>query len=331
MSSFELLFRKNIIISFRYYKLFFTAILLSILLFTRIEVMTLIINPFKKMKTLSIKLMMTALLAFTISANAQIKNAKTEVVTIYGNCGMCENTIETAGNFKKLAKVDWDKNTKLATITYDSEKTSKNEILKRIALAGYDNENFLAPDDIYGNLHGCCQYDRAAKVTTIKEELKSEHSTHGQSKKKAVNNLSALQVIYNNYFELKDALVNSNSELATTKASTLASSIEKVKMSQLQKDVHTVWMKVVDKIKANAKNIASNKDLAKQRSEFSSLSNNIYSLMKVSNLDTAVYYQFCPMANDGKGANWLSKESQVKNPYYGSKMLSCGKTVETIK
>jgi hypothetical protein len=37
------------------------------------------------------------------------------------------------------------------------------------------------------------------------------------------------------------------------------------------------------------------------------------------------------MYNDGKGANWLSKESAIKNPYYGSQMLSCGKTVETIK
>ena len=50
----------------------------------------------------------------------------------------------------------------------------------------------------------------------------------------------------------------------------------------------------------------------------------------VSKNETPVYYQFCPMANDGKGANWLSKENAVKNPYYGSMMLSCGKTVETI-
>jgi hypothetical protein len=37
------------------------------------------------------------------------------------------------------------------------------------------------------------------------------------------------------------------------------------------------------------------------------------------------------MFNDGKGANWLSKENAIKNPYYGSSMLSCGKTTETIK
>jgi hypothetical protein len=53
--------------------------------------------------------------------------------------------------------------------------------------------------------------------------------------------------------------------------------------------------------------------------------------MQVSKQETPTYYQFCPMAKDGKGANWLSKENAVKNPYYGTMMLSCGKVIETIK
>lgn len=283
------------------------------------------------MKTLSIKLMMTALMAFSFSVNAQIQNAKTEVVTVYGNCGMCENNIETAGNLKKLAKVDWDKDSKLATITYDTQKTNKDEILKRIALAGYDSDTFLAPDDVYNDLHGCCQYDRTAKVASNKTESSSEHSKHGESMKMADAKATALQVVYDNYFALKDALVSSNSGLVSTTASALSTSIDKVEMNKLENDVHMVWMKVVEKIKADSKSISTSKDLVKQRKEFISLSSNIYSLMKVSKLDNAVYYQFCPMANDGKGANWLSRESAIKNPYYGSAMMSCGKTVETIK
>ena len=57
----------------------------------------------------------------------------------------------------------------------------------------------------------------------------------------------------------------------------------------------------------------------------------MYALIKVSKISEPVYYNNCPMFNDGKGANWLSKESAVKNPYYGSQMMTCGKTVETIK
>ena len=283
------------------------------------------------MKTVSIKLMMTALLAITVNANAQIRNAKTELITVYGNCGMCENTIESAGNLKKIAKVDWDKDSKIATITYDSAKTDKNEILKRIALAGYDSDSFLAPDDVYNNLHGCCQYDRTAKIATTSTESKPDHSTHVQTKDMTAVKQTELQMVYANYFALKDALVSSNSALTTTKASALSASIKKVEMDKLDMDVHMVWMKVVENIKADSKSISVTNDLEKQRKIFANLSNEIYSLMKVSKFDNAVYYQYCPMANGGKGANWLSKENEVRNPYYGSAMMTCGKTVETIK
>ncbi|HFG0566975.1 TPA: heavy-metal-associated domain-containing protein, partial [Flavobacterium psychrophilum] len=73
------------------------------------------------MKSISkILVAITILLSFT-SCNAQIKNAKTETVKIYGNCDMCEKTIEKAGNLKKIAKVDWNVDTKMATLTYDSK------------------------------------------------------------------------------------------------------------------------------------------------------------------------------------------------------------------
>jgi hypothetical protein len=43
-----------------------------------------------------------------------------------------------------------------------------------------------------------------------------------------------------------------------------------------------------------------------------------------------VYYQFCPMMNDGNGAYWLSETRDIRNPYYGESMLTCGETVETL-
>ena len=85
----------------------------------------------------------TMLLSFTV-CNAQIKNAKTETVKIYGNCGMCQKTIEKAGSLKNVAKVNWDIDTNMATLTYDAKKTNQDEILKRIALSGYDSDKFLA-------------------------------------------------------------------------------------------------------------------------------------------------------------------------------------------
>ena len=106
------------------------------------------------------------LLSFT-ACKAQIKNQKTEMVKIFGNCGMCKKTIEKAGNVKKIAQIDWNKDTKMATISYDEAKTNPTEILKRIATSGYDNEEFYAPNEVYANLPECCQYER--KTKTIKK------------------------------------------------------------------------------------------------------------------------------------------------------------------
>ena len=282
----------------------------------------------------------TVLLSFT-SCNAQIKNAKTETVKVYGNCDMCEKTIEKAGNLKKIAKVDWNVDTKMATITYDSKVTNQDAILKRIALSGYDSDKFLAPDNAYSKLPGCCQYDRIAKVPVKIDAISgadiSEHSemtnhtNHTETPKVEIQEVNQLKAVFVNYFAVKDALVKTDGNTASAKATALLSAINAVKMETLKTDEHTIWMKVLKNIKEDAEHIADTKDAKHQRDHFDTLSKNIYDLIKVSKQETPTYYQFCPMANNGKGANWLSKENVVKNPYYGSMMLSCGKVTETIK
>ncbi|MEM8521966.1 DUF3347 domain-containing protein [Flavobacterium sp. PL12] len=142
---------------------------------------------------------------------------------------------------------------------------------------------------------------------------------------------SKLNAVFENYFLLKDELVKTDGVTASAKAKQLSSSLSAVKMDELSKDVHKVWMKVMKNVMADAKGIAATKDVKAQRVLFVSLSKKMYDLVKVAKFQTPVYYQYCPMVNNGKGANWLSKENAVKNPYYGSKMMTCGEVVETIK
>ncbi len=277
----------------------------------------------------------TVLLSFA-ACNAQIKNPKTENVKIFGNCGMCESTIEKAGNKKKLAKVDWNKDTKMATLTYDSMKTNQDEILKRIALSGYDNEKFLAPNDVYAKLPECCQYDRKSKTIANAEapktKVKENHSTHNPSAMtETKQEVPQLKAVCENYFALKDALVKTDGNASSTKAKELLTAINAVKMNKLTTEEHIVWMKVMKELAFDAQHIADTKDVAHQRDHFITLSKNMYELIKVSKTDTPTYLLHCPMANDGQGADWLSQENIVKNPYYGSQMLNCGKVVETIK
>lgn len=274
----------------------------------------------------------TMLLTFSFS-NAQIKNVKTETVKIYGNCGMCKTTIEKAANVKNAVKVDWNKDTKMATLSYDAKKTNQDEILKRVALAGYDSDKFLAPNDVYAELHGCCQYDRSplasAESTSATKEGTTTHKMEDKMSMSKQNN--QLNTVFETYFSVKEALVQTDGVLASKKSAALLLAVNAVKMDQLEMDVHMVWMKVLEDLKRDAKSIAETKEITAQRDHFMTLSKSIYALIKVSKNETAVYYQFCPMANDGKGANWLSKDNTIKNPYYGAQMLSCGKTIETIK
>ena len=276
------------------------------------------------------KIFLATVLVFTLTNSvAQIKNAKTETVKIYGNCDMCKNTIEKAGNKKKASKVDWNKDSKVATLTFNSKTTNEDEILKRIALAGYDNEKFLAPNDAYAKLPECCKYERK-KIATVKtaHQPKNETAIKDTIKKETI---SPLLEVYSAYFALKDALIMSDGVAASNKAKELFKAIDKVSMNKLAADQHTVWMKYMDKLSYDAEHIKGVTETEHQRENFNSLSKNIFEVMKMIKPSFPIYYDHCPMYNDGKGGNWISKESVIKNPFYGSQMMSCGKTVETIK
>lgn len=288
--------------------------------------------------------MVSLVLLTNITIHAQIKNAKTATVKVFGNTPAAKAVIEGEGKSGKSAQVEWDRETNMATITYDASKTNADEILKRIALAGFDNEKFLAPDDVYAQLPKADQYARTLKPKAESQPMKvisqdgqrsmpaADHSAHqaaaetdaGKGKDTQLTNL------LNQYFALKDALVKTDGSAAANKAALLQEAIKAVNMNKLAPAEHTVWMKVMDNLTTDAAAITKSKDVTKQRVAFASLSLKLYELAKVSSFGSPVYYQHCPMFNDGKGANWLSKEKAVKNPFYGSQMITCGSTVETL-
>ncbi|HLG33600.1 MAG TPA: cation transporter [Bacteroidia bacterium] len=114
------------------------------------------------MKKLSIIILISLLGYFRGTAFAQ--ETKTDTIHVYGNCGMCKSTIE--GSLKKKDGVlskNWNKETKILTVTYNPEKITAQKIGEKVAAAGYDNEYVTATDEAYNNLHSCCQYERPKK------------------------------------------------------------------------------------------------------------------------------------------------------------------------
>jgi hypothetical protein len=280
------------------------------------------------MKT-KIKLLFTGLIT-ALGVSSMTAQSTSQNFKVLGNCGMCEKTIEKAALKNGAKTASWDEETKVLAVNFDAKKTSADKILKGVAYAGYDNEKYLAPEDAYNNLHSCCKYERAKpkqSATAAQTQTKSASETKTQE----VQTKNELEQSYSKYFELKDALVNSDNKASVEKAKELVSDLEAVNMGAMGEKEHNAFVKYLSGLKSDANNIAGTKDLGKQRNHFSSLSDKTFELMKVAKPSYTVYLENCPMFNDGKGANWISKESAIKNPYYGSQMLTCGKVKNTLK
>jgi Cu(I)/Ag(I) efflux system membrane fusion protein len=141
-----------------------------------------------------------------------------------------------------------------------------------------------------------------------------------------------LNDVYDHYIILKNALVESNPEKAGQESDKLKEALSKTDMKLLSGDAHTKWMDLLESLNNAISTISKSVEIEKQRAAFSDLSDQLYSTIKTFGLiEKTVYYQFCPMAKDGKGANWLSEINDIRNPYYGESMLTCGETKETLK
>lgn len=281
----------------------------------------------EQMKILN-NIITACLLATGMYTYAQNNTMTAQTVKISGNCGMCKKTIEKAGN-SAAAKVDWNEDNQTAEVSFDANKTSLDAVLKNIALAGYDNEKYLAPASTYADLHGCCQYDRTLQAPTV-ETVNTPIDNEDITTASAVAEAGHFQAIYNQYFLVKDALVASNQKNVITEAAKLSAIIATVKSADLTTAEQQAWKTQANSIKQYSKSLQEAKDLAKQRMVFAPLSEAIYHLSKESKPALTVYYQKCPMFDNGKGATWLSLHKEVKNPYYGAQMLTCGSTVQTI-
>lgn len=112
------------------------------------------------MKTVKILIIALLAIVFTSNTNAQtpVIKSKTETIKVSGNCDMCKARIEKAAKMDGVTKAEWSKKDKTLTATFDSAKTNMEEIGKKVAAAGHDNEKAKAAETVYNKLPGCCQY-----------------------------------------------------------------------------------------------------------------------------------------------------------------------------
>lgn len=134
------------------------------------------------------------------------------------------------------------------------------------------------------------------------------------------------------YYALKDALVADNGKVAAENGKAMKIALRKIDTKDWTAKERNAYEDVAKKLDTDAEHIGDNATkIDHQREHFISLSNNLIAVTKALKINTEpTYLLFCPMANGGKGATWLSKEGKVKNPYYGKQMLTCGSVKETL-
>lgn len=144
------------------------------------------------------------------------------------------------------------------------------------------------------------------------------HKNNAVARDTTQGNLSQLLA---HYYGIKDALAVDNAADASAHAKEFIKAANGI-------DYKIISEGNINALLKDAGTIADSKDIKKQREVFANLSANMITVAKTVSLSPVpVYEQYCPM----KKASWLSSEKEIKNPYYGKTMLTCGEVVETIQ
>ena len=137
----------------------------------------------------------------------------------------------------------------------------------------------------------------------------------------------SLDPILVGYFEVKNALVKDDARLASEQALKLEVMLTNFESSKLETEVQKIFVQKKGKMLQHLRALANSNEIESQRTQLADLSEALWELIKnAEHVRITVYHDYFPM----KKASWLSEEAAIKNPYYGKKMLSCGKVQKKI-
>jgi len=143
---------------------------------------------------------------------------------------------------------------------------------------------------------------------------------------------AALQPLYDGYFKLENALVVDDQDLAKKSTENIKTILSKIDMALFTGESHAIWMQHSSTLSNILQHAGDMGGIAELRKTFQSISNTMIILTKSFDpLPEAIYVQHCPMADQNKGADWLSKIKEIRNPYFGQAMLTCGEITSVIE
>ncbi|WP_237274849.1 DUF3347 domain-containing protein [Tenacibaculum ovolyticum] len=160
------------------------------------------------------------------------------------------------------------------------------------------------------------------------------HSEMNHNKMDKSNNMmdensqnSGVQKVLADYMILKDALVETDKNKAAKAGDKLNNTLSKFDISGFTVEQQKELKDIITDAKEHAEHIGRS-EIDHQREHFKTLSKDIMDMVAITGTKNTLYQQFCPMYDGGSA--WLSLNKEIKNPYYGSKMLKCGKVQKEI-
>jgi len=158
---------------------------------------------------------------------------------------------------------------------------------------------------------------KSTKDSTAQDHSKMENMENNTGTSPVLKD-DKLNAVYQHYIHLTTALTNSDMAEAKIAANAIEAGAKDLESGS--------------SIASAAFKISSATNIEAQRAAYSDLSNQVISLVKKSGLSKGqLYVDYCPMALNDKGAYWLSNQKEIRNPYFGEKMLTCGEVKETLK
>ncbi|WP_373072215.1 efflux RND transporter periplasmic adaptor subunit [Zeaxanthinibacter enoshimensis] len=208
--------------------------------------------------------------------------------------------------------------------------------MREVTLGNRNGDQYIITDGLepgeYVVTNGTFTVDAAAQL----QSKSSMMNTSGNSKGSSDINAMQMEIpdtfreifiqALPHYLELKDALVTGDVQEGRNAARETSKSLNEA-VSILQGMARDHLLKSQQMLEA----IAGNSSLDNQRDHFIILNENLIPLItNTKNLREKIYVQKCPMANSNQGALWISSEKEIRNPYYGDAMLSCGSVIDSV-
>ncbi len=158
-----------------------------------------------------------------------------------------------------------------------------------------------------------CKGDKKAEPSVETTESGTAEMEAGESAGIAFEE-DATQQVFASYLKLKDALVAGNPDAAKAAAADMG------RVTGLENEIVT----------AEIEAFLSADGIDGQRASFLKLNEKLEPILRDHISEGAVYKQFCPMAFNDEGGFWFSDKEEIRNPYFGDRMLKCGKVEDKL-